>query len=326
VSPLVSICIPTYNGARWLKETLLSALAQTYEPLEIMVVDDASTDHTLEVVGSFSDSRIHVEVNECNLGLVRNWNRCVKLSKGSLVKFVFQDDLLYPTCVEKMVHLFEDNQRVGIVFALRDILLENTDDPRAVAWKKKYALLHTKFTQLAQTNRGIDLFNQWLANGFQDNWVGEPSSVMLRKASLEKIGFFNTKMGQQVDMEMWMRMMYFYDVGFLNEPLSAFRFHSASETSLNRLSNLLWLERMWLVEGLLCHAEIRRSLPQIKRMRHQEAKRIVKEQIGRIIRRYPMPAACMVRSFADYLHYLLLASICRAPSIHEKGSLRTVPC
>lgn len=314
---VVSICIPTYNGARWLEETIRSALLQTYEPLEILIVDDASTDRTLDIVFSFDDPRIRVKANERNLGLALNRNRCLRLAKGSLVKFLFQDDLLYPTCVEKMARLFKKHEKIGMVFAPRDVLLEDPNDPIAIAWKKKYGVLHTRFASLGEVNRGIDLFNQWLASGFRENWVGEPSSVMLRKACLEQIGLFNTRLQMCADFEMWIRMMYFYDVGFINEPLSAFRYHSASATSTNVRQNLHWLDMMWLLEGLLCHEEIRKSYPHIKWLRCLGAGQVVLRQILRMSRRETMPVLNMLRALADYLGYLRLGFLHRAPSIHE---------
>jgi len=317
-SPLVSVCIPTYNGAKWIGEALRSALAQTYEPLEILIVDDASTDQTFDVIRSFNDPRIRVEVNRKNLGAVRNRNRCVTISKGSLVKFLFQDDLLYPTCVEKMARLFEVYKRVGIVFAPRDVLSEDSDDPAVIAWKEHNSMLHTRFgVRLGEVNRGVNLFNFWLASGFRENWVGEPSNVMLRKAYLEEVGLFNTRMRQCSDYEMWIRMMYFYDVGFIDEPLSAFRLHSASATFANIQRNRNWLDMMWLLEGLLRYAQIRKSHPQIKRLRYHEAKRTVEQQIQRIRRRDPTPALYMLRSLADYCIYLLQSSIHHVTSIHR---------
>jgi glycosyltransferase involved in cell wall biosynthesis len=305
VPPLVSICIPTYNGARFIEETLRSALTQKYEPLEIVIVDDASTDHTLDIVRSLNDPRIRVEVNHHNLGHVRNWNRCLRLSAGSLVKFLFQDDLLYPTCVEKMARVFELHKGVGMVFSPRDVLLENPDDPKAVAWKNRCGTLHARFVSLGEVNRGIDLFNQWLARGFRENWVGEPSSVMIRRACVEKVGLFNTSIYQFADAEMWMRLMYFYDVGFINEPLSAFRFHSASATSANVRENLHWLDTMWTLEGLLSREEIRNTHPQIKLLRYPEAARVVRRQIRRIGRQEKVPVRSMIRSLAEYLAFVL---------------------
>ena len=71
-SPLVSICIPSYNGEKWIREAIDSALAQTYKPLEIVIVDDASTDNTLEIIQSYRDPRIRIEVNKKNLGQNKN--------------------------------------------------------------------------------------------------------------------------------------------------------------------------------------------------------------------------------------------------------------
>jgi len=320
VTSLVSICIPSYNGASWIEEALRSALAQTYQPLEVLVVDDASTDHTLRVVRSFRDPRIRVVANERNLGLVRNRNRCVRLSRGSLVKFLFQDDLLYSTCVEKMARLLEGHDRVGMVFAPRDILLENPKDPTAIAWRETYGILHTKFAHLSQVNRGMDLFNLWLANDFQGNWVGEPSSVMLRKACLERVGLFNTRMGLCSDYEMWIRMMYFYDAGFIDEPLSAFRFHSTSASSVNVKQNRYWLERLWLLEGLLQHREIRESHPRIKLLRDLEIKdrmSILRQRIARVKPNSSISVQFMLRSLADYYCTRILHSLThRAGSVH----------
>src|SRR5713226_3435146 len=104
-SPLVSICIPTFNAARWIKDCLGSALAQTYAPLEVLIIDDASTDETVELIRSIADERIRLLVNEQNIGLTRNWNRCIEMSCGDFIKFLFHDDILYPDCVEKMIQV-----------------------------------------------------------------------------------------------------------------------------------------------------------------------------------------------------------------------------
>ncbi len=317
--PLVSICIPTYNGARWLEETLHSALAQTYSGLEILIVDDNSTDGTLDVVGSFDDSRIRVVVNERNIGAVRNRNRCVMLSKGSLIKFLFQDDILYPTCVEKMIRIFQEHEQIGMVFSPRDVLLENPDDPIAISWKKQHGILHTRFSQLSMVNRGIDLFNSWLISGFLENWVGEPSNVMVRKSCLETVGLFNIRMWQCSDYEMWIRLMFFCDVGFIDEQLSAFRFHSGMLTFVNKRQKRDWLDRLWLLEGLLQHKEIRKQFPEIKLLKDREAKRIARTRVGHILgisKSNSLPVHGMLRSLIGYWIYCFQSLIHRAPSIH----------
>ena len=84
----MSICVPAYNGARFLRECLDSALAQTCADFEILVVDDSSGDNTAALARDYARRfpRVRVHVNERNLGLVANWNRCVELAQKVLVR------------------------------------------------------------------------------------------------------------------------------------------------------------------------------------------------------------------------------------------------
>jgi glycosyltransferase involved in cell wall biosynthesis len=313
-APAVSICIPTYNGTRWIEEAVQSALGQTFGDFELLVVDDASTDHTVERVRALGDPRVRVEINERNLGLVGNWNHCVRLARGEFVKFLFQDDLLYPECLERMLVPFRAQERVGMVFSRREVLLENPEDPRAQAWKAQYGDLHTQFERLESLNSGRELFEQYLRKGFRMNFVGEPTAVMVRRSCFDRVGLFNTRMHQGPDFEMWIRLMYFYDVGFLDEPLCAFRVHTGSTTRAHHRSNKPWLDMLWLIEGLLAHEEIRRSHPQIARLRWLEAARIVRSELRRLrAGLLPSPAE-KIRSLAEYLRFRRGAS---AAAIHD---------
>src|SRR5712691_12790791 len=144
-SPLVSICIPTFNAARWILDCLVSALAQSYPSLEVLVIDDASTDETVELIRSIDDERIRLLVNEQNIGLARNWNKCIEMSRGDFIKFLFHDDILYPDCVEKMMRLLLSNENVGLVFSPRDVIVEG--DPEAEltkTWLQHWTTLHTR--------------------------------------------------------------------------------------------------------------------------------------------------------------------------------------
>src|SRR5262249_24131117 len=101
----VTVCIPTYNGASYIGQSIESVLRQTYGNLEILVGDDANRCETAAIVRQYArkDSRIRIVINEVNLGLVSNWNRCVELATSDWIKFVLQDDLIEPECVAKMI-------------------------------------------------------------------------------------------------------------------------------------------------------------------------------------------------------------------------------
>ncbi len=275
--PLVSICIPTFNAARWIRECLTSALAQTYQPIEVLVVDDASTDGTVELVQSLRDERTRVIVNELNVGMVNNWNRCIELAHGEFVKFLLHDDVLYPDCIEQMMRLFSDHEDLGLVFSSRDLIVEGETEERATqVWLNNSTLLHTRFDSIVAVNNGRILFGQYLRQGFRANWIGEPSSVLVRKDCFSRLGLFNQNLYQVCDIEMWLRIMFRYDIGFLPEKLSAFRFHPDSTSAGNLKSRRNCLDQLWLVESLLSDREIQAAHPEIEAIRGLELLRLIK--------------------------------------------------
>ena len=109
-SHLVSVVLGTYNGEAYLEEQLRSVLAQTWTNLEIIAIDDGSTDQTVGILreNAARDSRIKMIINEQNLGFVRNFEKGCSLSKGKWIALCDQDDYWLPEKVEKMVHAIGD--------------------------------------------------------------------------------------------------------------------------------------------------------------------------------------------------------------------------
>src|SRR5438132_13383598 len=116
MAPDVSICVPLYNGAAHLAECLESVLGQTFADVEIVLVDDGSTDGTVTIAEDFvrRDSRVRLYRNPKNLGLVANWNKCVELTNGEWIKFLFQDDFLQSICLEQML----DARKPGVALVV----------------------------------------------------------------------------------------------------------------------------------------------------------------------------------------------------------------
>lgn len=109
-SPLVSVVLGTYNGEVYLEEQLRSVLAQTYPFLEIIAIDDGSTDRTVALLGEYAarDSRIRVIINERNLGFIRNFEKGCRLAGGKWIALCDQDDYWFPEKIEKMVAAIGD--------------------------------------------------------------------------------------------------------------------------------------------------------------------------------------------------------------------------
>ena len=119
---LVSVCIPTYQGAAYLGQAIDSVLTQSFGDFELVVVDNHSTDGTEELVAAYSDSRIRFFRNERNLGAEANWNRCLAEARGTYIKLLPHDDLLAPDCLRQQVAALERDQRLALAFCARTVL------------------------------------------------------------------------------------------------------------------------------------------------------------------------------------------------------------
>src|SRR5919108_1027859 len=121
--PLVSVLTPVYCGEPYLVDCIESVLAQTYPNWEYVLVDNASTDRTAEIIRGYveKDARIRVHTNSTLVPVIKNHNIALRQMSPSAryVKFVYADDLLFPECLERMVAVAEANPTVGLVAAYR---------------------------------------------------------------------------------------------------------------------------------------------------------------------------------------------------------------
>ena len=303
--PLVSVCVPVYNAERWLAGALESAVAQTYEELEIVVADNASTDASAEIAEAVGDPRIRVERATHTIGAVANHNRAIRLARGAFVKFLHADDLLLPTCVEEMVALAREDESIGLVFAPREVVVEEAPDPE---WGELFGRPHEYFSNLERVNDGRRLFRELLDAGFEGNWVGEPTAVLLTRGALEHVGLLNERLFQIADLELWARIMVSCRVGFVDHVLSVYRHHGESGTARNARVQRDWFDQPWLLEGLLAISDLtpdERS--RLVALRRAALRRAVRHQIGRLAR--GRPSAELPR----YVAFRTRASLGRAP-------------
>ncbi len=124
-SELVSVIIPTYNRADFLKEAIESVLAQTYENYELLILDNCSPDHTLDVVESFKDPRIKYLRHQCNIGSAANWAYGVHWAQGEYLSILGDDDKYRPDFLVRRVQGFSKTKNVAVVFSSYDICDEN---------------------------------------------------------------------------------------------------------------------------------------------------------------------------------------------------------
>ncbi|HKH31975.1 MAG TPA: glycosyltransferase [Gaiellaceae bacterium] len=299
----ISICIPVYNGERWLGDAIESALGQTRGEFELLIVDNRSSDGSLEVAADAArrDDRVRVVENATTIGAAPNHNRCLELAQGDLVKFLHHDDLLRDDCLERMAVVLEENRSVGLVFSRREILLEDPADPAAQQWKRKHEVLHAGFGRLDEVNDGRLLLRRYLPTFGEPefaNWIGEPSAVMVRRSAVDRVGGFDERVRQSFDIELWVRLLASHDVGFVDDVLAAFRHHGNSLTADIAARRDDWLDRLWILERLTHDPAFASDQARIRRYRRRELARVLRRQLGRIARgdRNLRPLAGYLRS------------------------------
>ncbi|MEG4248440.1 glycosyltransferase [Microcoleus sp. Pol10D4] len=234
--PKVSICIPTYNGEAFIGEAIKSALAQTYPNIELIISDDGSTDRTIAIAQSFqSETSVDFRIIlHRNYGLSQNWNFCISQATGEYIKFLFQDDLLAPECIEKMVALAQENPRIGMVFSPRGITIaDNESNPILRGASQSIKDLHKSWSNLKSIQPGKELLADTKCLNNPINKIGEPSTVLIAARVFTEIGLFDSGLSQYVDLDMWWRIMGNYHIGFVDEKLSSLRIHPEQQTWKN---------------------------------------------------------------------------------------------
>lgn len=200
-TPSVTAVIPTYNYGRFLGEAIESVLRQTYPALELIVVDDGSTDNTPDVAGSYGN-RIRY-IRTANQGVSAARNAAIALAKGDLIALLDADDRWQPRKLERQVAIFGNDVAVGMVHSGSRIFDGETN-----------ATLCEIIPEAA-----VD-FHEMLA------WCGIslPSTVVPRKV-FEEVGGFDCRYSGAADWEMWIRIAAKYKVVGCQEVLVDYRMH-----------------------------------------------------------------------------------------------------
>lgn len=255
MSDLVSVCIPVYNGEKHLKESLKSVISQSYKNIEVLIVDDGSTDNSIHIITEFQkiDKRIRIIKNNKNLGLVKNWQKCIKSAKGNWIKFLFQDDIMHSECVEKMMEACTINN-VKICISSREFLIEDSASAflKDFFINKVYRLeLAYPFPKKFEPDEIADLAKDKLFH----NFIGEPIVLLFNKNILKKVDSYNIDLVQLVDYEFSLRACLNFPSYFLPDKLVSFRIHSASESSKNQDFSSLKVLKSKFVEPLVMYHE-----------------------------------------------------------------------
>jgi glycosyltransferase involved in cell wall biosynthesis len=223
-TPLVSVCIPLYNGGPYIREAIESILAQTLTDWELVITDDGSTDGSAETVSSYSDPRIRYVRNPERLGAEGNWNRCVSEARGVYCKLLCHDDRLHSDCLARQVAIFKNsgNSSVSLVTSARRIVSPEGKTILTRRWKRRDQLIE-----------GVRAIRQIVRSG--TNLIGEPSAVLFRTSDWKESGKFSARYPYVIDLDFWFQLLRCRDCFYLTDPLCDFRV-SAQSWSFQLLS------------------------------------------------------------------------------------------
>jgi len=222
--PKISVLIPCYHQAQFLPEALDSVLHQDFQDLEVVASDDASSDNTFSVLQDYSrrDSRIRIFHQPSNLGMVKNWNFCLRQARGEAVKLMGGDDRLNRAdCLSRQ---WQSLQIPGVALAAcaRSIINESS----------------IKIKTLVNLRSGVFTRNKIIPKilEHQDNLIGEPVCCLFRRS--DAVRGFSDSIKQNTDIEMWLHLLQRGSLAYDSEPLVEFRHHLSQASQQNWISGL----------------------------------------------------------------------------------------
>tara|TARA_B100000315_G_scaffold257079_1_gene304714 strand:- start:194 stop:1243 length:1050 start_codon:yes stop_codon:yes gene_type:complete len=209
--------MPVYNGQKFLGAAIESILNQTFTDFEFLIVDDLSTDVSVDIIKTYDDQRIRLYENYKNLGQAETMNRGLKLAKGKYIARMDQDDIAISLRLEKQVGYFKAHPNLGVLGTHVRIV----DEARG--------------TNAVRSRPRTNYENQWRL--LYVTSVMHPS-VMFRRGLFLKYGGYNNEYSPAEDYEYWSRLSQFTEIHQLPDVLMKLRIHEAN-TSISNRSNQL---------------------------------------------------------------------------------------
>lgn len=215
--PIISICIPTFNGEATLSETIDSILKQDVN-LELIISDGGSSDNTLEIVGSMTDHRLKLFRTSEKLSPQDNWNRAARLGSTPFLKIMGQDDVLLPGALEKELHALSSEEGSGVAFVYSKPALLAGDSLSHRGRDR----VHTSCIVSSE-----QLVRKIVRSG--RNPIGEPVAVTMRRNIFEKcVGFRGRYV---IDLDLYVQLLEHGPALKIPGPLTAFRISRGSWSS-----------------------------------------------------------------------------------------------
>ncbi|MCH8928838.1 MAG: glycosyltransferase [Candidatus Marinimicrobia bacterium] len=230
--PTLTVYMTNYNHSRFLKYSLKAVLEQSYQPMEFIIIDDCSTDNSLDVIEKFAEKYPIIKIirNKKNRGVLYNVNRLVEMSKGDYVYGVAADDVIMPGFLEKTMAMFERHPKAALCSTLSILLGEKGENlgicPTPVVSKK------SEYFSPGDSYRLIRDFGSWMMG----------NSVAFHRERLLNVGGFDQNLGSFSDGFIHLVLALRHGVCYIPEPLAAWRRLDEGLAASTKSDVTLWLE------------------------------------------------------------------------------------
>ena len=209
----ITVLMPVYNGAEYIREAIDSVLGQTFENFELLIIDDGSSDNSIDIIKSYSDPRIILIKNNYNIGLVKTLNKGLDNAKGEFIARIDQDDVCYPERLERQLDFIRNNPEIIL---LGSGCMEIDKDGNEIA-VHQYPSNHRKlFADLLKLKAFFP-----------------HSSAFFNKCVVTELGGYNFNLNGAEDCDLWLRIASVGKIACFPEPLIKLRKHSTSMTAKN---------------------------------------------------------------------------------------------
>lgn len=238
--PELTVAMPAYNTGKYIAEAIESVLAQEEIDFEFIVVDDGSTDNTVDVVNSFTDPRIKLIRNSTNMGYPYCHNLIIRQSQSPFIAHVDSDDIVLPGAFHKLVNRLKKSPDVGQVHCYYFNVNENG---------KFKGLPRRRFLQrlFKHGDPAIDYKRELVYWGSVNNGLRT-----YRRDVFDVVGTFNEPMKRGIDHEMALRLIDKFEIGLVPEFLYVRRLRNASLSHHGRSQHFMWF-RFWVLRYVRCH-------------------------------------------------------------------------
>lgn len=235
IAPTVSVIMPVYNGARYLASAIDSALAQSWPALQLILVNDAATDDSDEIIRRYlPDPRITYLINPANAGVATSRNVALQHATGDYIAFHDQDDLWLPCKLELQMAVMQQHPEIGLLHTRYARI-----DSAGELFPEYRALDQDAFCNPAAQIRVDDVFEEiFISNDIQ------PLTSLISKKVLDEVGWFNPGLPGVDDYELWLRIARRYPVGHVQTITGFWRQHAAQQSKQGYTMLLIRLKAM----------------------------------------------------------------------------------